>query len=479
MENNRLFKLIENLTTLEQESEIVEFKENNFKKEEIGKRISALANSANILDKKRAYLVFGINDKTHQIIGTSFSPKTQKIGNEPLESWLNSMLNPHIDFTIYEFVYKEKNLVLFEIEPSTTQPIKFQNISYIRIGSTTRKLSDYPQKERKIWQNIDKKSFGKGIAKESLSVTEVLNMLDYSKFFSLTKQDLPTDTERFVDKMQEYELVKKNFKNDYDITNLGAILFANNLTNFPSLKRKAVRVIIYNGDSRVNIIKNQESRLGYAMAFEKVIDFILDKIPSNEEITKTFRKEKKMYPDIAIREFVANALIHQDFSISEITPLIEIFDSRIEITNPGIPLIDTDRFIDHAPISRNDDLASFMRQVGFCEELGSGVDRALTQISLYQLPAPKFEVGNNFTRVILYAYKRLNDMTTDDKIRACYQHAVLKWVEGKKMTNETLRDRFGIEKQNYSIASRIIKATLEAGKIKESDRQKEYLPWWA
>ncbi len=479
METKELIKLLKKLILLKEETEILEFKENNFKKEEIWKRVSALSNSASFLDKKKAYLVFWVNDKNHKVVWTHFLPKSEKVWNELIESWLNQMLSPKITFIIYEFTFEEKNVVLFEIEPAITQPIKFQNIAYIRIASTTRKLSDYPERERKIWQNIEKKTFWKGIAKESLTVTEVLNLLDYSKFFSLTKQDLPTDTEKFVDKMEEYGFVKKNFENDYDITNLWAILFANNLNKFSFLKRKAVRVIIYNWDSRVNIVKNQEGKLWYAIAFENVIDFILDILPSNEEITKTFRKEKKMYPEIAIREFVANALIHQDFTISWAGPLIEVFKSRIEITNPWIPLIDTDRFIDHAPISRNDDLASFMRQIWFCEELGSGIDRALTQISIYQLPAPKFEVGDNFTRVILYAYKKLNDMTTEDKIRACYQHAVLKLIEGKRMTNESLRERFGIEKQNYSIASRIIKATIDAWKIKESDKTKEYIPWWS
>ncbi len=477
MDQEQLQKIIKNLIT-EGETETVEFKENNFNKEEIGKRISALANSANLLDKKKAYLIFGISDEC-KIVGTKFNPKIEKLGNELLESWLNKMLTPRTDFYIYESIFDEKNIVLFEISPAITQPIKFKNIAYIRINSTTPKLQDYPEKERKIWQNIDKKSFGKGIAKESLAVSDVLESLDYAKFFSLTKQKLPTETVKFVEKMAEYNLVKKNFDNDFDVTNLGAILFAKDLSQFSILKRKAVRVVIYKGDSRINILKNQEGNLGYAVIFENLINFINDQLPSNEEITKTFREEKKMYPEIAIREFVANALIHQDFTVSGVNPLIEIFDTRIEITNAGIPLIDTERFIDHAPISRNEDLASFMRQVGFCEELGSGIDRALIQISVYQLPAPKFEVGDNFTRVILYAYKKLNDMTTEDKIRACYQHTVLKWIENKRMTNKSLRKRLGISERNYPAASKIITESIKSKKIKESEKTKEYVPIWA
>lgn len=477
MDQKQLQKIVESLVA-QGEAETVEFKENNFNKIEIGKRISALANSANLLDEKKAYLIFGISNE-RKIVGTKFNPKTEKTGNELLELWLNKMLTPRTDFYIYEFTFDGKNIVLFEISPAITQPIKFQNIAYIRINSTTPKLQDYPEKERKIWQNIDKKSFGKGIAKESLTVSDILELLDYAKFFSLTKQEIPTKTVRFVEKMAEYNLVKKNFNNDFDITNLGAILFAKDLSQFSTLKRKVVRVVIYKGDSRIDILKDQEKNLGYAVTFENLINFINDQLPSNEEITKTFRQEKKMYPELAIREFVANALIHQDFTISGVCPLVEVFDTRIEITNAGIPLIDTERFIDHAPISRNEDLASFMRQIGFCEELGSGIDRALTQISIYQLPAPKFEVGDNFTRVILYSYKKLNDMTIEDKIRACYQHTVLKWVEGRKMTNKSLRKRLGISKGNYPAASKIIAESIKSKKIKESEKIKEYIPIWA
>ena len=478
MENEeKIEKLLENLISFG-ETEIVEFKKNNFQKEEIGERISALANSANLLDKKKAYLIFGVSDDK-KIIGTKFSPKTEKIGNEFLESWLHQMLAPKTDFNIQEIKFKDKNIIIFEIPPAITEPIKFKNISYIRIASTTRKLSDYTEKERKIWQNIDKKSFTKGISTENLIVPEVLNLLDYSKFFSLTKQDLPSETKKFVEKMVEHGLVNKNFENDFDITNLGAILFAKDLSKFKNLKRKSVRVVIYKGNTRVNILKNQEGNFGYAVAFEDLIDFINNQLPSNEEIGKSLRKEVKMYPVIAIREFVSNALIHQDFTISGTGPLIEIFDDRIEITNAGEPLIDTERFIDHAPISRNEDLASFMRQIGICEELGSGIDRALIEISIYQLPAPKFETDDNFTKITMFAYKKLNDMTSEEKIRACYQHTVLKIIEGKKMTNESLRERFGIEKQNYSTASRIIFETTKAGKIKKSEKLKEYIPFWA
>jgi predicted HTH transcriptional regulator len=200
MNQEQLKKLIANLVLLPSETETVEFKENNFNKEDIGKRISALSNSANLHDKKNAYLVFGIQDITHKIVGTTFSPCKEKIGNDQLEFWLSQHINPRIDFRIHEFEYDAKNIVLFEIPPAINQPVKFNNIAYIRVGSATPKLSDYPEKESKIWNNIHRNSFEKGIAKENVAISEILNLLDYSRYFSLTKQAIPTETQQFVKK---------------------------------------------------------------------------------------------------------------------------------------------------------------------------------------------------------------------------------------------------------------------------------------
>lgn len=179
MDQGRLEQLIRDFVSLPSETETVEFKANSFNKEDIGKRISALSNSANLHDRKKAYLVFGIQDITHNIVGTNFLPTQEKIGNEQLEFWLSKHIDPSIDFRIHEFEFEEHRIVLFEIPPAFNQPIKFNNIAYIRVGSATPKLSDYPEKESKIWNNINKKSFEKGIAKENLTIPEVLKLLDY------------------------------------------------------------------------------------------------------------------------------------------------------------------------------------------------------------------------------------------------------------------------------------------------------------
>lgn len=484
MNETELLKMLNELIRQTIETEWIEFKHNNYKPEDIGEYISALSNSACLHKKQYGYLVFGVENETHKIIGTSFQPRKTKIGNQALENWLATQLNPRIDFEIFEFNYQEFSVVIFRIDATKHTPISFKGVEYIRIGSYKKKLKDHPEKERKIWQLTDEGIFEKGIAFKNIAEDRVLTLLDFPAYFELMKIKLPANKDSILKKLSEENLVIKQ-DNKYHITNLGAILFAKDLSTFDKLARKAVRVIIYHGKDRLRTIKEQVSKKGYACGFEGLINYINDQLPTNEEIGKAFRKEVKMYPELAIRELVANALIHQDFSSTGSSPMVEIFNDRIEISNPGKPLINTLRFIDYSPQSRNETLASFMRRINVCEERGSGIDKVISSVEFFQLPAPNFIEDKDFLKVIMYSYRSLREMDRQDKARACYQHCVLKYVSGDYMTNQTLRARFDIQKKNYSIASRIMSDTIEAQLIKDYDSESQskryarYIPFWA
>ena len=232
-------------------------------------------------------------------------------------------------------------------------------------------------------------------------------------------------------------------------------------------------------------IKEYGVKKGYALGFEEVVAYINDQLPQNEHIGEAFREEVRMYPKIAIRELVANALIHQDFNVTGAGPMIEIFINRIEISNPGLPLIDTLRFIDEAPRSRNEILAGLMRRLNLCEERGTGVDKVIFQIELFQLPAPDFLKKTQSTFAILYGPKKLKEMDSKERTRAAYQHACLQHVIGKKMTNESLRTRLGIKQSSYSLAYRIIRDAMQDSLIKPQGdevgmgKSAFYLPFWA
>lgn len=481
MNETQLIELINELVKQPHESEWVEFKLNFHSEQEIGERISALSNGACIQNQSFAYLIFGVEDKTHSIKGTTFKARSHKKGDEDLEHWLATRLNPRIDFTIEEFDFDtNRHISVFIIPATKNQPVEFFHQAYIRVGSITRKLNEFPEKQAKIWKK-ESIAFEKEIAKANLNASDITKYLSTETYFDLMKLPYPSVQQGVIDKFMDEGLIIKN--NGYAITKLGALLFAKNLKDFESVDRKSIRVIVYKGKNKVETEREQIGSKGYALGFEGLVDWINSQLPANEEIGKALRKDTRMYPEIAIRELVANALIHQDLSEKGF-PMVEIFSDRIEISNSGTPLVTPDRFID-AYLSRNEKLADLMRRLGFCEEKGSGLDKVIFYNEIYQLPPINVIVAENRTRVTMYSYKALNALDKKEKIRACYQHACLKYVSNEKMTNQSLRERFKIEDHNYSIASRIIRDALEDGVIKEDDPESKsrkyasYLPIWA
>jgi predicted HTH transcriptional regulator len=266
---------------------------------------------------------------------------------------------------------------------------------------------------------------------------------------------------------------------------MGALLYAHRLSDFPSLERKVIRVISYSGDGRVSSASREiVLGKGYANGFEDLINYISSMIPDNEAFGPALRKNIPVYPEEAIRELIGNLMIHQDIFMRGTGPMVELFSNRIEVTNPGAPLIDKDRFVDHPPVSRNEKMASFLRRVGVGEERGTGFDKIVLETELHQLPAPEIEIYENHTRVILYTHKPFSKMSRTDRHRACYLHACLKRVNRDYMTNSSLRERFAIDAKNSSMISRLLNETCEAGLIKESDdstpgRFRKFLPYWA
>lgn len=476
--------LVSELRKLPDETGWLEFKEDNANPEEIGEYISSLSNTAAIQDQANGYLIWGIQDTTHAVVGTTFKPMHAKKGNEALESWLLRLLNPHLHFRFYELMHEGKPVVVLEIPRASGRPVQFSGIESIRVGSCQKKLKDHPEIEKKLWRVFETTLFEDMLALERVDADTLLTLLDYPSYFELLEQPLPTNREKILTRLQDDRMIVTDQAGGWSITNLGAILFAKNLDEFVGLSRKAVRVIVYDGKGRLKTVREQAGHKGYASGFEGLIEFVNALLPRNEVIGQALRKEVPMYPELAIRELIPNALIHQDFSITGSGPMIEIFSDRMEITNPGLPLVNTERFLDTPPRSRNETLASSMRRMGICEERGSGVDKVVFQTEFYQLPAPIFETVEGSTRAILFAHKSLRAMDRVDRSRACYLHACLRYVERDPMTNSSLRKRFGITEKNSAIASRIIREAMEDKLVKPYDpsqgkKYANYLPFWA
>jgi len=267
---------------------------------------------------------------------------------------------------------------------------------------------------------------------------------------------------------------------------LGALTCAVNLNDFDGLSRKSIRVIKYKGLNKAETEREFPGSKGYAIGFEGLINFVKQMLPSSEVIKSAFRSEQSIFPEIALRELFANALIHQDFTIRGTGPIIEIFDDRISITNPGklLPSKKLDRIIGTTPLSRNEKLASSFRRLKICEERGSGFTKTIAGIELYGLPPLKIEELETAFRATLYTPKSFSKLSEVERIEACYQHSIIQYLSSGSMNNTSLRERFKMSERQRSQVSLVIKNTLEAGKIKLKDPDNsstkfvEYIPYW-
>jgi predicted HTH transcriptional regulator len=445
------------------------------KTERLAQHLSAFANQ-----KGGGILVFGINNNGEpiQIDKGTIDNTIQLLGNIASNNLDHSISLEHdiLDYHGY-------SLLFVFIPEQAEKPVYLRSKtvfdSYIRSAGQTIKMSK--QQVKSLIAESQGIPFEQRIAKNALMDRDVLALLDFKRLFYLLKKDIPSSSQQILDMLTSYGFCRLD-KDGWCITNLGAILLANRLSDFSSIKGREVIVRRYKGSNNRVLDIEQRGGKGYAVGFENLIDYIMNL--SSSEYIETTRTLIPTYPRVAIREFVANALVHQDFSIEGIPITIEIFDNRLSVTNPGAPLNDVNRLIDLPPHSRNENLAQTLFLLNICERRGSGIDRAVEAIEKMFLPAPKITKGEQHTRVFLFPKKELRDMTKQEKILACYQHACLLYEDNKAINNQSVRERFKLDKNQSAVASRIIADTLEAGFIKiantdiVSKKYATYIPYY-
>ncbi len=461
---------INKLLNIPKENEHVEFKEakEQFDTVKLYKYCVALGNEGG------GKLVMGISDAIpRKVVGTSAFQDLEKVKNA-----IFSKLNFRVE--IDEVQHPNGRVLVFKIPPRPQgTAFSFEGAYLMRIGENLHPMSE--DKLREIF-SVGRSNFLLNYAKHNLSQDELVNLLDTQRYFDLLNLPLPESRISILNRFAQEQFIVNNGEN-WNITYLGALLFAKNFNLFEKLNRKSIRVIIYKGTNKLNTIRDHFEERGFAICFEDLLSYINSQIPANEVIGQALRTEVKLFPEIAIRELIANAIVHQCIDDFSSFVSIEIYDDRIEITNPGKPLISTDRFIDEYK-SRNEILTDIMRRFRICEEKSSGIDKVIATVEILQLPPPDFRSSSHHTKVTLFAPKAFEEMDRKERVRACYQHACLLYVSNKKMTNQSLRERFKLSETKSDIISKIIADAVNDGKIKidnpdnRSRRYAKYIPYW-
>lgn len=449
-------------------------------KDRLAEHLMAFANHPN-----GGYLVFGL-DNSGQALGVDPEQVAGIVGQ--LGNLGRDAIEPPLalDHAVTESA-DGVPLLLVRIPELAVKPAhrrgKSIEESWIRSGGSTRKASR--QEIGALLMNSSNPRWEELRASPLLSLADVQALLDLDAIAQLLQRPLPDDPDDLARWLGQEGITTPDGRGHY-ITNFGAMAAARKLDDFPTLERKRIRVVRYQGTNKVNAIDELPGQRGYAIAFEGLIGHLRRVLPHSEVIKQSLRTETSVYPEIALRELIANALIHQDFSISGSGPMVDIFSDRITITNPGalLPGKRPDRLIGATPESRNEKLASAFRRYRICEERGTGFQKVVQAIELFGLPPLQITPHDNAFSVTLSAPRKFADMGSAERIEACYQHAVLQYLSSQTLTNTTLRERFKLHDKQRNLITNLIGDAVEAGRIKRKDASSgnkfaEYIPYWA
>ena len=478
--------LVKRLANEKKESEVVEFKENNADPNMIGEDISALANMAALLGVEKAYMVWGVSNEGSALVGTSFDPDKAKIGNEDLANWLSTQLQPRLFIDFHKTSENGNDYVILEIEKSRGFATTFKKMPYCRVGSYTKPLKDFPLIEKKLWAKLNDAVPEERLVAFDLSESEVASKLSFSTYFRVLGTPVPSTLEEMLRRLANDGMVKKQDDGLYSITLMGAVLLANDLGDFPSLGRKEITITLFEGETKIQNRESKEFKSGYLLSFEDAISYL-----KSFTLQRTFVNEKGytassyFYPDIVLREGLTNAIIHQDLLERGAGPMVNITSAFIEFVNPGTLKISPEHIIDAEPIAENEKLSSFLRRAGIGDARGTGFDKMENALEEARMLSPSIHELSSSVSVYVYAQKPFSKWNLEEKLSAAYYHACLFYYSaGKAMTNESLRNRYGLSSKDKSLVSRIIRVSVERGLLKPqsetaSDKNRSYVPYWA
>lgn len=454
------------------ESEHLEFKEakQQFDIYKLMRYCVAIANEGG------GHLVLGVTDRVpRSVVGTCAFQDTAS-----LTSKLLGKLRFRVDVHVLD--HPEGRVVIFEI-PGRPRGTAYSLDGCYLMRSTEDTVAMSEDRLRAIFAE-GQPDWMEEPAIQGLASNQVLELLDTQGYFALLGMPTSSTPEAVLARLAAERLLRED-ESGWTISHMAALLLARNLQDFgPPLERKAARLVVYEGGNKLRTKLDRIERRGYAVGFEGLLASVCDLAPRNAMVEQAIRRQEWMFPEQALRELVANALVHQDFSMTGAGVMIEIYGDRIEVSNPGTPAISVERFIDEYR-SRNDRLAHLMRRLGICEEKGSGIDKVVHAAEVAQLPAPDFRADSLRTTATLFAHRDFKEMGKADRVRACYQHCCLMHVGNQSMSNQTLRERLGLGEHKAAAVSQVIGDTQEARLIRLDDQQTSskryarYVPFWA
>ncbi len=449
--------------------------------EKLSKHLSAFANLPG-----GGFLVYGIDDHG-KVIGVGSEGEIKNITSS-LSNVARHNLKPEIKIEFVKFKHSGRLLLAAYIHESVQKPVSLKNkgleFSYIRVAGNTRQMSEPELRAAMLSSRMLRYEELPAVLPIS-NQSKWVDLFDFSEFVKRTNPTPINNKEALNEHLFHHKLLLKT-KGKYLPTNLCVLLCAEDFRAFPGYEKFAIRITEYDGSSKISSKRDIFFNQGYSLTLDDAVSKISSLLSHRESIKKASRINESLVPEIAIRELLANAIIHRDYTQNNGFVTVDIFSDRIEITNPGglLPEISSDRLIDHPSKTRNEVLADIMRKTHFAEEKGSGYDKVVNSIEINVLPPIKWRLEQDYFCVILYMPKKFSETEKEERIEAVFQHSCLNLVSNKRTANKSIRHRFAFGDHEQTKTLRLIQDCLKAGRIKCANskdlrRDWHYLPYFA
>ena len=377
--NQDLIELVDILRAEDTETEWLEFKSNYLSNQDIGEYISALSNGAALRGRPFGYLIFGVDDTTHEVIGTVFDYRKQKQGNEGLENWLNRLTEPKIGLAIYNVQYAAgKRLVMFEIPAAFNQLTAFAGKESVRIGSYRQDLRRYPETEKQLWYALNRVSYEQTTSSEQNLHFKEMTLIARSRGLDFSEE-----------KFARLRMLDGNGK----FNNLALLLSDEN----PHI----VKFAVYKNKGMDFAVKKEFSGSWIAM-LDQVLEYVNLYNDTSARVigSSATRTEVQSYPDPSLREIVVNAFAHFDAGFPSDVK-IEFYPDRVEIASPGALYRTTMKEVLSGRQSfRNPNLVYVLNKFNYIENYATGLKKTLTAYAPYAV-SPKYESTEHFFVVTL------------------------------------------------------------------------------
>ncbi|MBM4305477.1 MAG: transcriptional regulator [Deltaproteobacteria bacterium] len=411
MDQASLIALLNRLRKEPVETEWLEFKVSHLDAQHLGEYLSALANSACVHGKPRGYLIFGFENKTREVVGTTFNPQQEKgKGNQDLMLWLSKGLQPNTGFECYEFETEERHVVLFEVIPALDRPVKFYDKAWIRIGSSKTLLANHSEKERIIWQR----------------------RVDWSGQICEKASPADLDIEAIQKARQEYKVkfpakaTEVDTWDDITFFNKIGIAIKESITNgtLLLLGKPESAALISPAVARITwVLKDEQNQekdyehfdppfiLNVDRVLARIRNLTIRQLPSGT----LFPIEIRQYDSWVLREALHNCIAHQDYSLGGRINMVEMPDQLI-LTNVGsfLPGNVENVIKRDAPMEvyRNPSLSQAMVNLNMIDTQGGGIKRMFqTQMKRF-FPLPDYNLSDPIRVVVTIRGTILNEQYT-------------------------------------------------------------------